>query len=175
MLRMPNSRFSNLFSSAGARSLPSWRTVGTVAAIVVTAILFLELGIWALIALFALYGALDLAQRAELRRDARNRLMIRSAIGQVARCVAYLGPARYCNRAAWVAKRLGWIVCPMVRATLWRHSVRFRAAPGAAPLSSLLQALNDEKLATRIDLRGVAPNFARKLAEQGFWQVGRDI
>jgi hypothetical protein len=142
---------------------------------VVTAVLILELGFWALVSLFAIYGALDIAQRAEVRRDARNRLMIRNSIGQQAQTVTYLGPARYCNRAAWVAKQLGWIACPMVRASLWRHSIRFRTAAGAAPLSSLLEALNQEKLATRIDLRGFAPSFARKLAEQGFWEAGRDI
>lgn len=174
MLRIPQPWF-DIRKQVTRLTSPSWRTIATVAAIVVTAVLILEFGIWALVSLFAIYGALDVAQRIEMRRDAHNRLMIRNAVGQLTRSITYRGSARYCNRAAWVAKRLGWIACPMVRASLWRHSIRFRVAPGAAPLSVLLEALNQEKLATRIELRGFVPSFAHKLAEQGFWEVGKDI
>jgi len=152
--------------------LPSWRTVATVAAIVVTAVLILELGVWYFVALIAIYAALDVAQRQEMRREAHKRMVILNSVGQSARSVAFFGLARHCQQAAWVAKRLGWIACPMVRERLLRHSVRFKYAPGAAPLTDLLKALDAERLATSIDLLEQVPSFGRKLSEQSLWDAG---
>ena len=158
-------------SLIGMASAPSWRTVATVAGIVVTAVLILELGIWYFIGLLAIYGALDVAQRAETRRDARNRMAILTAVGHHAPSIFFAGHARHCRRAAWVAKRLGWIAGPMAREGILRRSVRFRYVPGAAPLNTLLEALDGERLATRIRLLDFAPSFGRRLSEQGFWEA----
>jgi len=137
----------------------------------VTAVLMMKLGIWYFAALIAIYGGLDVAQRIDTRRDARIRLAIMAAMGHQARNVSFRGLARHCHHAGWVAKRLGWLACPMVRDNFWRHSIQFKSVRGAAPLSVLLQALNEEKLATRIHVPDTAPSFGRRLAQQG-WDTG---
>ena len=170
MMRAPQAGMAGT-SLIGMASVPSWRTVATVAGMVVTAVLILELGIWYFIGLIALYAALDVAQRAEMRRDARNRMAILASVGHHAPGIFFAGHARHCHQAAWVAKQLGWIAGPMAREGVLRRSVRFRCVPGAAPLDTLLDALNDEKLATRIRLLDAAPSFGRRLSEHGFWEA----
>jgi hypothetical protein len=155
----------------GAISTPSLWTVVVVAAIVVPALLILDLGPWYLIGLLAIYAALDIAQRADMRRDARNRLAILAASGQDAPSVRFVGSARHCRRAAWLAKRLGWFVCPIERERMFRHSIRFRCVSGSSSLNMLLDALNGAKLATRIRLLDVVPSFGRRLSEQGLWEA----
>lgn len=147
---------------------PSARNVATAAAIVVTAVLMLELGIWYFVLLVALYAALDLVQRTQSRRDAHIRLAIMTSAGQEARAVLFVGPSRHCEEAAWAARRLGWLVCPMERESLWRNSIRFKSVAGALPLSHLLEALNEERLATRIHLPDTTPSFGRRLLEHSY-------
>jgi hypothetical protein len=159
--------------SRRTRAAPSIRTIVTVAAVVVTAVLMLKLGIWYFAGLLGIYGALDVTQRLEARRDARVRLAIMTAVGHPARSVSFRGLARHCHHAGWIAKRLGWLACPMVRESFWRHSIQFKSVRGAAPLNMLLQALNEEKLATRIRLPAAAQSFAQRLSQQSFWEAGQ--
>jgi hypothetical protein len=174
MLRVPQARPSSRRAALGW-SLPSARTVAIAAAIVITAVLILELGIWYFVGLIAIYAALDVAQRAEVKRDARIRMAIMGAAGQQAGSIAFFGLARHCHRAAWVARQLGWHPTPLTREGWLRRSIRFRFAPGAAPLSAVLDALNEERLATDIRLRNFAPSFGRRLAEQSYWDAGDGI
>lgn len=173
---MNSSRHAKLSSRSPLKAwnnVPSARNVATAAGIVVTAVLMLELGIWYFVLLVALYAALDLTQRTESRRDARIRLAIMTSVGQEARAVLFVGPSRHCEEAAWAARRLGWLVCPIRRESLWRHSIRFKSVAGASPLSHLLEALNEERLATRIHLPDTTPSFGRRLLEQSYWEPAR--
>lgn len=137
--------------------LPSARTTVTVAAIVVTAVLILELGIWYFAGLILLYAALDVAQRLEERRNARAMVAILRAAGRKAQAVTFLGQARHCERAAWVAREQGWFVGPIARMRPWRHSIQFLPISSAAPLSALLQALHREGLVTRLHVPDYLP------------------
>ncbi len=165
----------------GRRGMPSWKMLGTIAAIAVTAVLILEFGIWYFACLIAIYGLLDVAERLELRREARNRAAILEATGRKVPSIGYVGSGRNCQKAAWLARRLGWIACPMHRDGLLRRSVRFRRIASSQPASALLQELHEAKLATRIRLPNRAPSYGRRLIEQGlgakplFEDVGRDI
>src|SRR3990170_2965410 len=80
----------------GWKRVPSARTVATIAAIVVTTVLILELGIWYFAGLIALYVALDVAQRLEERRDARTMMAILRTTGRKARAISFRGHARHC-------------------------------------------------------------------------------
>jgi hypothetical protein len=167
MLRARQLRYSA--RESGHRGLPV-RTIVTVAAVVVTAVLMLKLGVWYFAGLVAIYAALDIAQRLEVRRDARVKMAIVRVTGHQPRSVSFRGLARHCHHAGWVAKRLGWLACPIVRETFWRHSIQFKSVRGAAPLSVLLQALNEEKLATRVRVPETAPSYGQNLAKQGQWE-----
>ena len=178
MLRMSSRPVAGRSALAG---LPSWRTIATVTAIVITALLILQFGVWYFVGLIAIYGLLDISERMELRRDARNRAAILSSIGQHVPSIGYVGSARHCQKAAWVAKRLGWIACPMRREGVVRFAVRFKRVPGSGPPNALLEALHEARLATRIRLPESAPSFGRRLSERGhwvdqaYWDAGRDI
>lgn len=154
--------------------------MATVLAIVITAVLILEFGVWYFVGLIVIYGLLDISERTELRREARNRAAILSSVGQQVPSIGYLGSARHCQKAAWVAKRLGWIACPMQREGMLRYTVRFRRDAGSGQLSALLEALHEAKLATRIRLPESAPSFGQRLSEHshwagpGYWDAGRD-
>lgn len=153
----------------GARSalparLPSTRTLITIAAIVVTAVLILELGVWYFAGLIVLYAALDVAQRLEERRSARTMMAILRTTGRRAKAISFRGQARHCERAAWVARELGWLAQPMVRERLRRHSIRFLPVQSAAPLSALLQALDRDKLITRIRVPEYLPKVGSRAA-----------
>ena len=159
-------------------NLPGWRTVVTIAAITITAILMLEFGVWYFVALIAIYGVLDVGERLGLRRDARNHSAILATNGHPARSVGFIGSARHCQRAARVAKHMGWIACPMHRCGVLRHRMRLRHVRGAATLNALLEALLEAGLATRIRVPNSAeapPSLARQLAERGYWDAGREI
>jgi hypothetical protein len=153
--------------------MPSARSIITIAAVIVTAVLMMKLGIWYFAGLVAIYGALDIAQRIDSRRDAKVRLAIMTAVGHPARGVEFRGLARHCHHAGWVAKRLGWLACPMVRENLWRHSIQFKSVRGAAPLNVLLQALNEEKLATRIKIPATAQSYGSRLAQESYWEASQ--
>jgi hypothetical protein len=146
--------------------MPSSRTVATIAAIVITAVLILEWGIWYFAALILLYAGLDIAQRLEERRDARTMMAILRTTGRKARAVAFVGHARHCERAAWIAREMGWLAQPMVRERLRRHSIRFVPVPSSAPLSALLQALDRDKLITRLQVPAYLPKAGSRLAAQ---------
>lgn len=171
-------RSREIFARTG---MPSWKMLATIAAIVITALLILEFGIWYFACLIAIYVLLDVAERLELRREARNRAAILEATGRQVPSIGYVGSGRSCQKAAWLARRLGWIACPMRRDGMLRRSVRFRRVANSRPASALLQELHEAKLATRIRLPVQAPAFGRRLAEQGVWaepvfqDVGRDI
>ena len=154
---------------------PSSRTVATIAAIVVTAVLILEWGIWYFAALIALYAALDIAQRLEERRDARTMMAILRTTGRKARAVAFTGQARQCERAAWIAREMGWRAQPLVRERLRRHSIRFLPVQSAAPLSALLQALDRDKLITRLHVPEYLPKSGTRVRVQGFNEAGHGI
>ena len=158
-------------SLLGVVSTPSWWTIGTVAAIVIPALMILDLGPWYLVGLLGIYAALDVAQRVDMRRGARNRMTILAAAGQEAPSVTFIGSARHCRQAAWLARKLGWYVCPIAREQMFRHSIRFRNTSGAAPLHMLLEALDGKRLATRIRLRNTAPSFGKCLSEHGLWET----
>lgn len=129
----------------------------TVAAIVVTAILILEWGVWYFAGLVLLYTGLDLAQRLETRRNASTMVAILRSAGRRAQAVTFIGAARHCERAAWIARELGWLAGPMARTRLMRRSIQFLPASPAAPLSSLLQALHREGLITRLNVPEYLP------------------
>lgn len=140
----------------------------TVAAIVVTAILILEWGVWYFAGLVLLYAALDIAQRLETRRNASTTVAILRSAGRGARAVTFIGAARHCERAAWLARELGWLAGPMVRMRLMRHTIQFLPASKAAPLSALLQALHREGLITRLQVPDYLPRTSAD-------RVGNDL
>lgn len=142
--------------------LPSTRVLVTVAGIVVTAVLMLELGAWYFVALIALYAGLDVAERLEERRDGRTMASILRTTGRKARSVSFNGRARHCERAAWIAREMGWLAQPMVRRRPLRHSIRFVPVQSSAPLSALLQALDRDKLITRLRVPDYLPKAASR-------------
>ena len=128
---------------------------------VVTAVLILEWGIWYFAGLVLLYVALDIVQRIEDRRDARIMMSILRTAGRKAEAVLFVGEVRHCERAAWLARELGWLVQPIARAGLWRRSVRMVPVGSAAPLSTLLQALQRGQLVTRLSVPEYLPKMGR--------------
>jgi hypothetical protein len=62
----------------------------------------------------------------------------------------------------------------MVRENLWRHSIQFKSVRGAAPLNLLLQALNEERLVTRIKVPGTTQTFGSRLAQESHWEASQD-
>ncbi len=147
-----------------AGRLPSARVLVTVAGIVVTAVLMLELGAWYFVALVALYAGLDVAERLEERRSGRTMAAILRTTGRRARSISFGGGVRHCERAAWIAREMGWLAQPMVRQRLRRHSIRFVPAQSSAPLSALLQALERDKLITRIHVPEYLPKSTSRAA-----------
>ncbi|MDB5697434.1 MAG: hypothetical protein JWN69_238 [Alphaproteobacteria bacterium] len=146
----------------------SWRGMATVAVILVTTLLILKLGIWYFVGLVAVYLALDVAQRFEARREARNSAVISAARERATETIMFSGPRWHCARAARVAHQCGWIAQPMRRGRLWRASIRLCHARRATPAAELLEALRNAKLATRIALAVALPATAAGLARQSF-------
>jgi hypothetical protein len=142
--------------------------------VVVTAVLIFELGIWYFFAMLGLYAAIDIVHRLEERRNARLQMAILASADHDGRDVLFVGSARKCQEAAWLAKGLGWLACPMVQQRPWRHSVRLKQVPGATQLRALLQGLNEQRLAARIRLPGNARTFGQRLAEQTFQELGSE-
>jgi hypothetical protein len=136
---------------------PSARIVATTAAIVVTTVLILEWGVWYFAGLIALYIALDIAQRLEERREARTMMAILRTAGRRAAGIWFKASERHCEQAAWIARELGWQAEPLLRHRIGRYSIRFLPAPSAAPLSTLLQALDRDKLISRIRVPDYLP------------------
>jgi hypothetical protein len=136
--------------------------MATAAVVVVTTLLILKLGIWYFIGLVAVYVGLDLAQRLNGRREARNSKAISTVRGQPTRTVTFSGPRWHCSRAARVAHQCGWIAQPMQRGGLWRSTIRFRHARRATSAAELLEALSSAKLATRIAIRDAAADDASR-------------
>ena len=149
--------------------------MATIVAIVITVVLILQFGVWYFVGLIAIYGLLDISERMELRREARNRAAIISSVGRQAPSIGYVASGRHCQKAAWVAKRLGWIACPLRKEGLFRYAVRFKRVPGSNQVSALLEALHEAKLATRIRLPQPPASFGQRLSEQGYWDAGLDI
>lgn len=154
---------------------PSWRGMATVAAIAVTAILMFKLGIWYFVALIAVYAVIDILQRLEEKREARNMMAILAATGCWAHSVTFRSRKRHCERAAWIARKLGWIPRPIRREGWGRRSIYFVPGASAAPLSNLLQALSREKLVTHIALPPALPKLGRRHTDQSYREAGWGI
>lgn len=143
----------------GVHAAPPARTITTAAVIIITAILILQWGIWYFAGLILLYVALDIAQRIEDRRAARTMMAILRTAGRKAESVLFVGQTRHCERAAWIARELGWLVQPMMRDGFWRRSVCLLPVGSAAPLSTLLQALQRGGLVTNIAIPDHLPRM----------------
>jgi len=161
-------------SATPAPNKLSWRSVATVAVVVVTTLLILELGIWYFVGLVAVYVGLDVAQRLETRREGRNSKAISAVREQSAQTITFNGPRWHCGRAARVAHQCGWIAQPMQRGGLWRSTIRFRHARRATSAAELLEALSSAKLATRIAIRDAVPPGSAS-PRQSFRDTGRGL
>lgn len=160
--------------TAATNKLGPWRTMATVAVVVVTTLLIFKLGIWYFVGLVAVYVAIDVAQRLKTRREGRNSKAISVVREQSARTITFNGPRWHCGRAARVAHQCGWIAQPMQRGGLWRSTIRFRHARRATSAAELLEALSSAKLATRIAVRDAVPQGASR-PPQSARHFGRDI
>lgn len=161
-------------SGTAATNKLSWRSMATVAVVVVTTLLILKLGIWYFVGLVAVYVGLDVAQRLKTRREGRNSKAISVVRAQSAQTITFNGPRWHCGRAARVAHQCGWIAQPMQRGGLWRSTIRFRHARRATSAAELLEALSSAKLATRIAIRDAATQGPSR-PRQSSRDIGRDI
>jgi hypothetical protein len=161
-------------SGTAATNKFSWRSVATVAVVVITTLLILKLGIWYFVGLVAVYVGLDVAQRLKTRREGRNSKAIAIVREQPAQTITFNGARWHCGRAARVAHQCGWIAQPMQRGGLWRSTIRFRHARRATSAAELLDALSSANLATRIAIRDAVPPGSQP-PRQSFRDTGRGL